>query len=120
MSISYQDSAYEKVEKHISEALADYLETDTEFLFPFYYIHGIGHQVKNLQASLGRGTHFDDENIYDDTDLTLIMSTGTNEAAEKMNKEVAHGTLAQPDKHTDERALQRVSGPLTEACIAVN
>ena len=83
--------------KHISEALDNYLENDTEFLFPLYHIHDIGHQVKNVQASLERGTHFDGENIYDATDLTLIMSTGTNEVAEKMNKGVAHGTLAQLD-----------------------
>ena len=45
-SISDQDSAYEKVGKHISEALANYLENDTEFLFSFYHIHDIDHQVK--------------------------------------------------------------------------
>ena len=91
LSISDQDSAYEKMRKHISEALADYLpvDNDTEFLFLFYHIHDIGHQVKNAQASLERGTHFDGENICDATDLTLIMSTGTNEVAEKINKGVA-------------------------------
>ena len=120
LSISDQNSAYEKMGKHISEALDDYLENDTEFLFLFYHIHDIGHQVKNAQASLERGTHFDGENIYDATDLTLIMSTGTNEVAEKMNKGVAHGTLAQLDKHSDEHALQRISEPVTEACIAVD
>ena len=95
LSISDQDSAYEKMEKHISEALADYLENDTEFLFPVLPHYGIGHQVKNAQASLERGTHFDGENIYDATDLTLIMSTETNEVAEKMNRGVTHGTLAE-------------------------
>ena len=59
------------------------------------------HQVKNAHALLERGTHFDGENIYDAIDLTLIMSTGTNEVAKKMNKGVAHGTLAQLDKHSD-------------------
>ena len=120
LSISDQDSAYEKMGKHISEAYDDYLENDIELLFPFYHIHDIGHKVKNAQASLERGTHFDGENIYDATDLTLIMSTGTNEVAEKMNKGVAHGTLAQLDKHSDEHALQRISEAVTEACIAMD
>ena len=48
------------------------------------------------------------------------MSTGTNEAAEKMNKRTAHGTLAQLDKHSDEHAMQRISEPVTAACIAVD
>ena len=50
----------------------------------------------------------------------LIMSTGTNEVTEKMNKGVAHGTLAQLDKHSDKHALQRISEPVTEACKAVD
>ena len=120
LSISDQDSAYEKMGKHISETLADYLENETEFLYPFFHIHDIGHQVKNAQASLERGTQFDGTNIYDATNLTLIMSTGTNEVTEKMNKGVAHGTLAQLDKHSDEHALQRISEPVTEACKAMD
>ena len=60
--------------KHISETLADYLENETEFLYPLFHIHDIGHQVKNAQASLERGTHFDGTNIYDATDLTLTLS----------------------------------------------
>ena len=48
------------------------------------------------------------------------MSTGTNEVAEKMSKGVAHSTLAQLDKHSDEPALQRISEPVTEVCIAVD
>ena len=48
------------------------------------------------------------------------MSTETNEVAEKMNKGVTHGTLAQLDKYSDEHVLQRISEPVTEACIAVD
>ena len=42
------------------------------------------------------------------------MSTGSNEVAEKLNVAVAHGALAQLDKHSDEQALQRISKPVTE------
>ena len=45
LNVSDLDSAYEKIEKHISETLADYLENNTEFLFPFCHFHDIGHQV---------------------------------------------------------------------------
>ena len=48
------------------------------------------------------------------------MSTGTNELNEKMNKGVAHSTLAQLDKHSDKYALQRISEPVTDACKAVD
>ena len=48
------------------------------------------------------------------------MSTGISEVAEKMNKGIAHGTLAQLDKHSNEQALQRISEPVSEACIAVD
>ena len=52
LSISHQDSAYEKMGNHIYEGLVDYLENDTGFLFPFYHIHDIGHQVKMLRLHL--------------------------------------------------------------------
>ena len=120
LSISDQDSAYEKMGKHISQAVAEYLSNDSEFSFPICHIHDVGHQVKNAQASLERGTHFDGQNVYDATYLSLIMSTGSNEVAKKMNVGVAHGTLAQLDKHSDEQALQRISKPVTEACLEVD
>ena len=62
-----------------------------------------------------RGVHFDSQNLYDATDLSLIMSTGSNEVAEKMNVGVAHGALAQLNKHSDEQALQRINKSVTEA-----
>ena len=33
---------------------------------------------------------------------------------------LAHGTIAQLDKHSDEHALQRISMPVIEACTEVN
>ena len=46
--------------------------------------------------------------------------TGPNEVAEKINVGVAHGALTQLDKHSDEQALQRISKPVTEACLEVD
>ena len=117
LSISDQDSAYKKMGKHTSQAVAKY---SSEFSFPICHIHDVGHQFKNAQASLEHGTHFDGQNVYDATDLSLIMPTGSNEVAEKMNVRVAHGALAQFDKHSDEQTLQRISRPVTEACLEVD
>ena len=64
--------------------------------------------------------HFDGQNVYDVIDLSLIMSTGSNEVAEKMNVGVGHGALTQLDKHSDEQAPQRISKPVTEACLEVD
>ena len=92
------------------------------FPFPVVHIHDIGHQVKNLQAALERGTHFelfDGKNSYDATDLSLIMSTCSNEVSEMMNRDVSHGTLAQFHKQSDEPLLQIISKPVIEACKEV-
>ena len=43
------------------------------FHFLFVHIHDIWHQVKNTQAALERGTHFDGKTSYDATDLSLII-----------------------------------------------
>ena len=44
------------------------------------------------------------------------MSTCSNEIAERMNKGVSHGALAQFDKYSDEHSLQRISGQVIQAC----
>ena len=95
------------------------MNNESTFPFPIVHIHDIGHQVKNSQAALERGTHFDGKNSYNATDFSLIMSTCSNEVSEMMNRGVSHGTLAQFDKHSDEHSLQRISEPVIEACKEV-
>ena len=75
LSISDQASAYEKLCKQITQALIEYMNNESTFPFPIVHIHDIGHQVKNSQAALERGTHLDGKNSYDATDFSLIMST---------------------------------------------
>ena len=115
-SISDQVSAYEKLGNEVSQKLTEYLAEESTFPFPVVHIHDIGHQVKNSQAALARGTHFDGKTSYDATDLSLIMSTCSNKIAERMNKGVSHGALAQFDKKSDEHSLQRISGQVIQAC----
>ena len=97
-SISDQVSAYEKLGKEVSQRVTEYLAEESTFPFPVVHIHDIGHQVKNSQAALERGTHFDGKTSYGATGLSLIMSTCSNEIAERMNKGFFHGALAQFDK----------------------
>ena len=71
LSISDQDSTYEKMGKHISQAVAEYLNNESGFSFSICHIHDVGHQVKKAQASLERGMHFDGQNVYDATDFEV-------------------------------------------------
>jgi len=65
LSISDQESAYEKFGKEISTSDESFGDGDGPLQFLFYHIHDIGHQVKNAQASFERGTHFDGRHSYD-------------------------------------------------------
>ena len=79
--------------------------------FLLYHVYDIGHQIKNAQASLERGTHFDGRYAYDSTDLSLILTPADDEVVELMLK-----ALAQLDKHRDEQSLQRIREPVTTGC----
>ena len=58
-------SAYEKLGKEVSQKLTEYLTEEPTFPFPVVHIHDISYQVKNSQAALERGTHFDGKTSYD-------------------------------------------------------
>ena len=45
--ISDQASAYEKLGKQIPQALIEYMNNESTFLFHIVHIHDIGHQVKS-------------------------------------------------------------------------
>ena len=100
----------------MSTSIKAFNDGNGSFDFLFYHIHDIGHQIKNAQASLERGTHFDGRFAYDFTDLSLLLTTAEDEVAELMLKGVSHKALAQLDKHSDEQSLQRVSEHVTAAC----
>ena len=93
-SISDQVSAYEKLGKEVLQKLTEYLAEESTFPFPVVHIHDIGYQVKNAQAAVERGTHLNGKTSYDATDLSLIMTTCSNEIAKQMSKGVSHGALS--------------------------
>jgi len=53
----------------------------------------LGHQVKNPQSSLEGGTHFDGRHSYDSTDLSLLLTSATDEVVERMLKGVSDQCL---------------------------
>ena len=88
--------------------MANFLDGEGKLAYPFYHIHDIGHNLKNSQASLDRGTHFDGKSCYDSTDLAIPMTTAPDELVQLICKGLSHKAISQFDKHSDEQSLQRV------------
>ena len=120
LSIYDQDPAYEKFGHLISTSLTDFLDGNGSLSYPFYHIHDIGHNLKNSQASLDRGTHFDGKHCYDSTDLAILLTTVSDEVVQTMSKGISHKAISQLDKHSDEQSLQRVSDEVIEACSDIS
>ena len=40
-----------------------------------FVIRDVGHKLKNGQAALQRGTHFEGKHSYDSTDLSVVLTT---------------------------------------------
>ena len=78
LSISDQAFCYEKYGKSVSSSLWDTLDGQRKLSYPMRHIHDVGHHLKNAQATLERGTHFDGHSTYDSKDL-LIASCTSNE-----------------------------------------
>ena len=120
LSISDQDPAYEKFGHLISTSLTDFLDGNGSLSYPFYHIHDIGHNLKNSQTSLDRGTHFDGKHCYDSTDLAILLTTALDEVVQTMSKGISHKAISQLDKHSDEQSLQRVSDEVIEECSDIS
>ena len=109
LCISDQAPCYEKYGRSVSSCLQDILDGQGKSEFPMRHIHDVGHHLKNAQASLERGTHFDGSYTYDSKDLWVAASTSEEEQVETLFKGLSQRALFQIDKHGEELALQRVS-----------
>ena len=76
------------------------------------HIHDIGHHLKNPQASLERGTHFDGHFTYDFKDLWIAACSSNEQQHIILIQGLSQHALPQLDKHSEERALQRVNDPV--------
>ena len=63
------------------------------------------HQIKNTQASC---------------ESTLLLTAAEDAVAELMLKGVSHNALAQLDKHSEEKNVQRISELVTSSCDQVD
>lgn len=65
------DPAYEKYDKASNKSFADMRNS----IINPYHVHDIQHNIKNGEALLEKGLHFDGEqHTYDSTDLALLLS----------------------------------------------
>ena len=79
---------------------------------PKFHVHDFGHNLKNAEASLERGTHFKGQTMYDATDSSLVLSTCDNLKYQEISKGLSHRVVIQYDKHSDELSLQHVLDPV--------
>ena len=62
-----------------------------------YHVHDVGHNIKNAEASLEKGPHFDGEHTYDSTDLTVLLSTLESQRYDNFIGAVSHKSILQFD-----------------------
>eukprot|EP00795_Rhopilema_esculentum_P007961 gene7961-13857_t len=94
------DPSYEKYGKSVSKDLTESFNSnhvDSDVI----HIHDIGHNIKNAEASLERGTHFDGKPVYDSSDIAVLMANLDGEHYQKLNSGISHlqggsETLQQP------------------------
>ena len=82
-----------------------------------FHVHDFGYNLKNAEASLERGTHFDGTTSYDGNDLATLFTTCNDEMYRKVSQGLQHRAVLQYDKHSCELSLQRVSDPVIDDLI---
>ena len=79
LSISVQASCYEKCGRSVPSSLLGTLNGQRKQSYPVRHIHNVGHHLKNAQASLERGPHFDGFFTYGSKDLWTAACTSNEE-----------------------------------------
>ena len=82
LSISDQGSCHDKYGRSVSSSLWDILDCQGKLSYPVRHIHDVGHHLKNAQASLERGTHFDDHFTDDSKDLWIAACTSNEQTTQ--------------------------------------
>ena len=96
----------------MSSSLWDTIDVQGKLSYPMRHIHDVGHHLKNAQASLERGTHFDDHFTYYSKHLCIAACTSNEQQHSMLFQGLSQSALSQLDEHSEELALQRVSDPV--------
>ena len=118
ISCSDMDPSYEKYGKSVSTDFTESLNSnhdDSDVI----HIHGIRHNIKNAEASLERGSHFDGETVYDSSDIAVLMANLNGEHYQTLNGGISHRANLHFDKQSDELSLQRISSQVIDSCKEV-
>ena len=119
LGISDQAAPYGKYGRSVSSSLQDCLDGHGKSDFPYRHIHDVGHHLKNAQASLERGMHFEGSYTYDSKDLWIVASTVSEGQQRFLSEGLSSRALSQLDKHSEELALQRVSQPVIDVLNSI-
>ena len=106
------DPAYEKYDKTTNKSFEDMRNS----IINQYDVHDNGHNIKNAEATLERGSHFDGEHTYGSTDLAVLLLTLESQRNGNFIGAVSHKSILQFDKQSDELSLQRLSGNVLQVC----
>lgn len=117
ISCSDMDPSYEKYGKSVSKDFTESLNSNDDS--DVIHIHDIGHNIKNAEASLERGTHFDGETVYESSDIAVLMANLDGEHYQRLNSGISHRAVLQFDKQSDELSLQRISSQVIDSCKEV-
>ncbi|XP_066934637.1 uncharacterized protein [Clytia hemisphaerica] len=116
VSVSDMDPSYEKYGKAVSFTFEEFLAGNK---LGTLHLHDIGHNIKNAEASLERGTQFDGHYSYDSVDLAVVLSSVDQEDYHFLNAGLSHRAVLQYDKQSDELSLQRISANVTKSLFKV-
>ena len=118
ISCSNMDPSYEKYGKSVSTDFTESLNSNHDDS-GVIHIHDIGHNIKNAETSLERGTHFDGETVYDSSDIAVLMANLNGEHYQRLNGGISHRAILQFNKKSDELSLQRISSQVIDSCKEV-
>ena len=78
-------------------------DEDESFGLPSVHINHIGHNIKDTEASLERGTHWNGSVSYDANDLAIMLAIPPSDDVYcKLCRGVSHRAICQFDPHSDE------------------
>jgi hypothetical protein len=98
LTVSDMVPSYEKYGKSVPGIFEELLLSPT-------HVHDISHSIKNAEASLERGTHFNGHSSNDAEDLAVLITSIEDDLYLKLIEGLSHKAVLQFDKQSDEQSL---------------